>query len=52
MALVTRNQQNNWVYVLLLAVITAAAAAGILYYSAETIQEINSFSQVRQTSAN
>lgn len=47
MALIVRNQQNNWVYILLLVVITAAAAVGILNYAADTIQEINSLSQTQ-----
>ncbi|MFH1820725.1 MAG: hypothetical protein ABH805_02330 [Candidatus Nealsonbacteria bacterium] len=39
------NQQNNWVYMLLLLVITTVAAVGILTYSRQTIQEINSLSR-------
>lgn len=46
MALIIRNQQNNWSYVLILVVITAVAAAGILYYANETINEINALSSV------
>jgi len=44
MALLIRNQQNNWAYILLLVVITAVAAVGILNYAADTIQEINTLS--------
>ena len=46
MALLVRNQENNWAYIFLLVVITAAAAVGILNYAADTIQEINSLSSV------
>ena len=47
MALIVRNQQNNWAYVLLLVVITTLAIFGILNYTADTIQEINSLSSVK-----
>jgi len=46
MTLVFRNQQNNWAYVLVVVVISAIAAWGILSYTADTIQEINSLSAV------
>lgn len=40
-----QNQQNNWAYVLLIAVIMAAATFGILNYTKNTIEEINSLSE-------
>jgi len=40
-----QNPQNNWAYVFLLLVITAIAAVGILIYSQNTINEINSLSE-------
>ncbi|MFH1423574.1 MAG: hypothetical protein ABIG29_01270 [Candidatus Nealsonbacteria bacterium] len=40
-----QNPENNWAYVFLLLVITTIAAAGILYYSHETIKEINYLSE-------
>ena len=46
MALVIRNQQNNWSYVLLVLIISIAAAWGILSYTADTVEEINSLSAV------
>ncbi|MFH1575780.1 MAG: hypothetical protein ABIB55_02445 [Candidatus Nealsonbacteria bacterium] len=39
-----QNPQNNWAYVFLLLVITTIAAVGILNYTRDTINEINSLS--------
>lgn len=46
MALIIRNQQNNWAYIFILVMITAVVAGIILYYTHTVIQEINSFSSV------
>lgn len=39
------NQQNNWAYVFLLLIIATIVAVSILYYSQETIKEINYLSE-------
>ena len=48
MALIIKNQQNNWAYVLILAVIAFAVGGFVIFYSLETINEINTLSSVER----
>jgi len=45
MSLIVHNQQNNWAYIFLLIVITTVAAYGIINYTQDTIEEINSLAE-------
>ncbi|MBI2042567.1 MAG: hypothetical protein HYT21_02375 [Candidatus Nealsonbacteria bacterium] len=44
MALIVKNQQNNWSYILVLAGITFLVGGFVIFYAQQTIQEINNLS--------
>jgi hypothetical protein len=46
MSLIIRNQENNWAYVLIIVALTAIAGGIVVFYSIQTIEEINSLSAV------
>jgi len=48
MALLIRNQQNNWAYVLIVVLLTAAVGGVVIFYSIETINEIETLSSVER----
>jgi hypothetical protein len=41
MGLIIKNQENNWAYVLVILLITAIAGGFVVFYSMQTIEEIN-----------
>jgi uncharacterized integral membrane protein len=48
MALLIRNQQNNWAYVLIVVLLTAAVGGVVIFYSIETINEIDALSSTER----
>jgi hypothetical protein len=44
MGLIVKNQGNNWAYVLVVAGLTFVVGGFVIFYSAQTVKEINELS--------